>query len=191
MLPSKRSKALLGHATLCFLIPIVLGQTVSGRSQSSEPATSRTQQEDDIREAVLRSQMLEWIKGEDEGVKAAKSASDREIAEHFNFKTFYVSVDEKDPSEDFLTRFKDIPRSVKKLSESEIDKRYRLTVVDKKTHKPGIIFYVGKLEWKKSDSVEIKGGYHCDGLCAAGITFRLKLVKGTWIIEERRTNWIS
>ena len=124
-------------------------------------------------------------------MREAKDASERQIAGALNFKDFYISIDGMDPPDDFLARFKDIPRTVMKVSSSEIDEQYRLTVVNKQTHKPGIIFYVEKLHWKSSTDVEIEGGYHCDGLCAAGITFHLKLVKGKWKIKSERMNWIS
>jgi hypothetical protein len=66
-----------------------------------------------------------------------------------------------------------------------------MAVVDKQTGKPSIPFYVGRVQWKTEDSVEIKGGYHSDGPCAAGVTFSVKLRNGKWTIVSEEMNWIS
>ena len=54
-----------------------------------------------------------------------------------NFKIFFVSVGGGDPTDDFLVRFKDIPRIIKKVSESEIGKVQRMPVVDKSSGERG------------------------------------------------------
>jgi hypothetical protein len=75
-----------------------------------------------------------------QGRVRGKNQTEKEIAHYFNFRTFYIFVGKKDPSDDFLNRFADVPRNVKKRSEAEVSKEERMPVVDKKTHKRGIIF---------------------------------------------------
>ena len=113
-----------------------------GLAQDAADKPSRTEQEDEIREVVLRSQMLDWITSGEKSIREATDATEKQIAERLNFTVFYVSIDDNDPSDDFLNRLKDVPRTIKKVSASEIDRSHRLTVVDKETHTPGIIFYV-------------------------------------------------
>jgi hypothetical protein len=172
------------------LFPLVVVHTLGHQIRISG-AQARQQQEDDIREAVLRKQMLEWARGGDKGESEAKTKTEKGIAHYLNFRTLYVSVGKKDPSDDFLKRFADIPRIVKKRSEAVVSKEERMPVVDKKTHERGIIFYVDSIRWLSDVSVEVEGGYHCDGLCGAGITFRLGLADGKWVVKDERMKWIS
>jgi hypothetical protein len=148
----------------------------------------RAKQEEAIREIVLRTQMVDWASSHDQNVRNAKDANESKTAQDLNFRTFYVSVDKKDPSSEFLKRFTDIPRKIKKVSESTYN---HLDVIDKKTREFGIIFHVGKINWISSDTVDIEGGYQCGGRCAAGITYHLKLEKGHWVIQTRKLNSTS
>jgi hypothetical protein len=149
------------------------------------------QQEDDIREAVLRKQMLEWALEGDKGESDAKTKTEKEIAHNLNFRVFFISVGKMDPSSDFLNRFADIPRVVKPHSDAKITKEWRMPVIDKKTHEHGIIFYADSIKWLSRTSVEVEGGYHCDGLCGAGITFDVHFEKGKWAVKGERMKWIS
>jgi hypothetical protein len=90
-----------------------------------------------------------------------------------------------------MLKLANVPRVLKPVSESEIAKAVRMPVVDKKTHERGIIFYVDKIHWNLDSSVKVDGGYHCNGLCAAGVTFSVKRVDGSWIIKKSAMNWIS
>jgi len=180
-------------SAMAALILIALGAlpaTVSA-PQDAKNASERALAEDDIREVVLRKEMLEWAQGGDKDEAEAKSESDKAVAQHLNFKVFFVAVDGKDPDDQFLKRFANIPRIIKKQSESEINKKTRLAVVDKKTHQFGIIFYADKVHWENDSSVEIDGGYHCDGLCGAGITYVVSRENGKWVVKSERMNWIS
>jgi len=158
--------------------------------QTSDSGT-RSKQEDDIREAVLRKQMLEWFRGGDKSESEAKTKTEREVARYLNFKIFFVSVGKKDPSDDFLKRFADFPRVVKRRSEAEISKQERMPVVDRKTRERGIIFYIDSIRWLNDTSVEVEGGYHCDGLCGAGITFKVGFANGKWVVKSEAMKWIS
>lgn len=159
--------------------------------QKTEEAPDRTAAEDDIREAVLKKEMKEWTESGDKNEAEAKDSSDKSIAAHLNFKIFFVSISSRDPTDEFLRRFSDIPRTIKKKSDSEINKKSRLAVVDRKTRRFGIIFYTDKLYWLSDSRVEMEGGYHCDGLCAANVTYVVNRENGKWIVKSERMNWIS
>lgn len=146
--------------------------------------------EDDIREAVLRYQMEGWTTNADAGEREATDKTDKEIAARLNFHVFFISINEKDPSDSFMERFKDFHRTVKKASFSKVE-GWRNTVVDKSTGEAGIIFNADKVLWRGPDSVEVEGGYFCDGLCASGETFKLRRKHGKWIVTGTKMHWIS
>ena len=72
-----------------------------------------------------------------------------------------------------------------------MDKKNGLARIDKKTGRPAIKVFVGKIGWLNEQSVEVGGGYHCGGLCAAGITYELKRKDGKWAILSEEMRWIS
>ena len=78
--------------------------------------------EQSIYAAVIRYQMENWVKGEEKSAAEAKTHSERSVAEGLNFKIFFVSLNGKDPSDEFINRFRDIPRSIRKVSSTEHSK---------------------------------------------------------------------
>jgi hypothetical protein len=179
--------ALLIAALSCVLSLIGSGSPFNQRASQD----MRRAAEDDIREVVLRGQMEDWAKSGDKSEVDAKDQTEREVAAALNFKVFFVSINEKDPTDEFLKRFQNIPRTVKKVSESEISKKMRMPVVDKKTGELGIIFSADAIRWLNDHHVKAEAGYHCNGLCGAGYTVDLQLEKGQWRIKKERMNWIS
>lgn len=161
-----------------------------GFSQNSPAVTGKSADEQEIYALVIRSQMQDWIRSGDDGEAEAKSKSDKAIATSLNFRIFFISINHKDPSDDFMNRFRDIPRTMKKISSAQPDKGPH-TPVDKSTQKAGIIFSVDSILWSDQDSAEVQGGYYCGGLCAAGITFSVRREDGKWVIKSSKMNWIS
>ena len=129
--------------------------------------TSRFAAEDAIRESVIRYQMKD-----------------------FKSDIFFVDINGKDPSDDFMKRLSDMPGIVKKASASAFNKENML-VVDKETGKQGTIFKAGSIRWLSPDAVTVDGGYYCGGLCAAGIVFRLRRKHGKWVVTGSKMIWIS
>lgn len=166
------------------------GPVFAFRQQLATQA-SKSAEEEEIRAVVLRAQMMDWAKGGDKSEAEAKDKSDKEIAKQLNFKTFFISVEGKDPSAGLMLKLADVPRVLKPASACEIAKVVKMPVVDKKTRKRGIIFSVDKIRWSTENSVKVDGGYHCDGLCGAGITFSLERVNSKWTITKSAMNWIS
>src|SRR5262245_46089903 len=117
-------------------------------AQALKDSKLRATAEDDIREVILKRQMMEWATSGDKNEKEAKTKTDRDIAHRLNFQIFFVEVEKKDPSEAFLKRFSEVPRIVKGVSESTVGKQWRMAVIDKRTGQPGIRFYVDKVVWK-------------------------------------------
>jgi hypothetical protein len=170
---------------------ILLLGALQAISQQSPGAALHAATEDDIRETVLRHQMEDWIQELNKAEADAKEKSEKEIAHDLNFKFFFVEINGKDPSDDFMKRFQGIPRIVRKSSSAEIAKVMRMPVVDKETQERGIIFSADEIRWLGKNHVKVDGGYHCDGLCGAGYTFDLRLENGKWNLKKQRMNWVS
>jgi hypothetical protein len=154
-----------------FVITAVVSSFVflTAASPIAAKKLSKPQPEDDIREAVLRYQMNGWT----------------------YYHVFFIGIDKRDPSDDFMRRFEKYRVAVKKLSDSEFDEKTGNAVVDKTTHEKGIQFYVGKMEWRGPNFVEVEGGYFCNGLCAAAVTFKVQRKNGIWTVESSKVNAIS
>ena len=66
-----------------------------------------------------------------------------------------------------------------------------MAVIDKSTHQFGIIFWADSIHWLAQDSAEVEGGYRCNGLCGAGITFVVKRENNKWVVKSKKAKWIS
>jgi hypothetical protein len=159
------------------------------RSQSS--GVDRAKREDDIREAVFRYQMEGWAQEGDKSQQETKDERDKAIAEHLNSRKYVLSINGKDPSDEFMKRFQGILLPVKKVSEVEMNSKESMSVTDKETHKPAIVFSADQVHWLNDNSVEVDGGYHCGLLCAGGFVFKVHLTRGKWVVKRGRMKWIS
>jgi hypothetical protein len=183
---SGRFLALTLHMTMIVTLTVGFSEALA---QNPPNGPARAAQEDAIREAVLRYQMEGWARDGDKSEAEAQDANDKAIAKRLNARVYYLSVNRKDPSEELLKRFRDFPRTIKKVSESTHTKR--LWVADKKTKQPGIIFSADEIHWITDDQVEVDGGYYCGGLCAAGDVFTVNFDHGTWKVTKAVMKWIS
>jgi hypothetical protein len=161
------------------------------KAQGTADAARHAAQENDIREAVIRYQMEEWAREGDKHEEDAKDKRDQAIAKQLNSRVFFVSIKGKDPSDEFLKRFQSVPRIVKKRSQAKMNSPKMEWVTDKDTHQPGIILSADEIRWTKENEVEVEGGYHCGGLCAARDVFTVRLGNGRWKVIQARMKWIS
>jgi hypothetical protein len=146
-----------------FLVTLlVLALVPFGRSQQVNSAES----EDDIREALLN-----YIF--EHGAPQQKPYT----------KAFFISIDKKDPDDNFMARFKGHTPIVKKASEAVVGGDMG-GVSDKKTRDPGILFSVSNIKWIGNDSVEVDGGYYVAWLFAGGCTYRLVQKQSKWTVAE-------
>lgn len=159
--------------------------------QNRDPVHDRIAEEESIREAVIRKQMEDWITHSDDSEAKAKDDIEKSVAKLFNFRVFFVSINNQDPSNSLVKRLQDIHRIVKKVSASEISKTQRTPVIDRVTGQRGIIFAADKIRWLKDDAAQVEGGYYCDGLCAAGIVFEVGREGGRWVVKNKKLQWIS
>jgi hypothetical protein len=163
----------------------------AAKTQGRPDAVTRAASEEDIRKAVLRYQMEDWIRTIDKDEAEAKNQADKEAAQHYNFRIFLVEISGKDPTEDLMKRFAGIPRIVRRACNSETRKTVGMQVVDRESQERGIIFRADDIRWLGKNHVKIEDGYHYDGLCGAGYTFDMRFERGKWMVRRARMKWIS
>lgn len=178
----RSARMLLLGAALAFAIA-----TTNQSNGKNSTHLARHAQEDDIRETVIRYQMDEWVRDGDKNEQDAKDPKDKEIAKQLNSQIFFVSVNGKDPTDEFLKRLQSVPRVIKKQSRAQ----QKHEVTDKDTHTKGIIFRVDKIRWTSDTEVEVEGGYDCGSLGAVGNLFTLRNEGGKWKVGHVRTKWNS
>jgi hypothetical protein len=183
----KKMKANRKRNGVCLLALAVLLSTAFCRGPAPD---TKLADEQDIYATVIRYQMEERVKEGETSIAQANKEDAKLIAERLNSQIFFVSLGGKDPSDDFINRFHDIPRTIEKASNEEPN-RGPHTPVDKLTRRHGIIFSAETIRWLGKDSAEVKGGYYCGGLCAAGIIFHVAREDGKWIVKDSHMNWIS
>jgi hypothetical protein len=129
---------------------------------SRSPA-DRSIQEDDIRESVFRYRL-----------------------EHTNGNgPFFLSIDDKDPSDAFIARFATLNKTVKKASQPYFKKEPSPGWLRDRTNgEKAVAFSVRPISWISLDQVEVRGGMYCGGLCADWGTYRLKRKNGLWTVED-------
>ncbi len=134
---------------------------------------TRLREEDDVREAVFRYQFERNSSGQQ------KRAG-----------VYCLSIGENaDPSDEFIKRFANHSPPVRKISACTVGPFDG--VVDKLTHKLGLVFRVSSIKWISGYEVEATGGYYEAGLSASGNTFTVSKRLGKWKVTKDKMNWIS
>jgi hypothetical protein len=134
---------------------------------------ARLHAEEDIREAVFRYQFEHNASGQQ------KRAS-----------VYCLSIRENtDPSDELIERFAVSDPPVRKISECSVSPFGG--VVDQRTHKLGLVFRVGSIQWISATEVEAGGGYYEAGLSASGNTYSVKKRLFKWRVAADKMNWIS
>jgi hypothetical protein len=140
-------------------------------SQNTTHRLTKADQEDEIREAVIRYLAAGW------------SEPDR---------VFFISIAGKDPSDQFLQQLKGFTNLIKKVSESkdvQEENSFFSHVRDKETDKPGVVFSVGRINWLTGSTAEVEGSYRCGGLCGGGSKYRVKRTGKKWVVTPGKTQW--
>lgn len=105
-----------------------------------------------------------------------------------SYEVHFLSVDDADPDEELLDRFKDHDLNVKAVSESEVASSESDPcphVIDKETGLKGIIHNIGEIQWRSETEVEVSGGYLVACLGAAWGSYFLEIDNsGKWLVTE-------
>lgn len=101
----------------------------------------------------------------------------------------YLSLDGKDPSNEFMARFTNLNSGVKRLSEAE---QYPLRgYVDRSTGERGVMLSVLSVKWSFWDRVQVAGGLHYGSLGGSGGIYEVVKSRGHWKVESYRKQWVS
>jgi len=95
--------------------------------------------------------------------------------------TLFLSINGKDPSDEFMRRFSRISRSLKKVSGSHYSAGFLL---DRSTNKIGVELFINNLTWTWPNTADVRGGRYCGGRCLDSGIYRLRKQNGRWAVEE-------
>lgn len=174
---------------LSALLLIAVMGPAAAVAQDGGTVSSGTIQEDDIRAAVVRYQILKWFQHIEKDEREAKNDEDRAEAEWYDFHVVFVSINDGDPTDVLLAQLGDIQRVLKKRSEASID--FFRGARDKATDERGVIFNAGKIRPKGTNRAVVEGGYYCGSLCGSGEIFTVRRKNGAWVVVGSKLKWIS
>ena len=168
-------KMFLISTAACFFIFLtttavcIKAQVKNNSSITTQIVGSKTEQEDDIREAVFRHQF-------------AHNAS----AIQQKAKAYYLAlgslINKRDPSSEFMQRFKGHKPSVERVSLAE--ERYGRI-------RDGLIFYIVEIRWINENEVEVSGGYYEGNMSSSGNKYQVVRKNGKWAVKKDAMKWIS
>jgi hypothetical protein len=143
-----------------------------------KPLISESVYDDDVLEAVFRHQFghdasgLQW-----------------------RARVFFLSVYDRDPSNNLMDRFEGHEPPVKRVSECEISGKApgssAIHVVDSKTGEPGLICRVERIRWVSDTEAEVTGGYYAGGKAGSGYLYRVVREGEEWVVKKDTLQWVS
>jgi hypothetical protein len=168
-------KMFLISAAACFFIFLtttadcIKAQVKNNSSITTQMVGSKTEEEDDIRESVFRHQF------------GHNASGIRQKA-----KTYYLAlgslINKRDPSSQFMQRFKGHKPSVEGASLAE--QRYGRI-------RDGLIFYIEEIRWINENEVEVSGGYYEGNMSSSGNKYQVVRKNGKWAVKKDTRIWIS
>ena len=132
----------------------------------------RGAEEEEIRESIVRYQIAHWYTN----VEA---------------EVFFVSVEDADPSPEFLHRFFGMPRGVEGGSRADTPKGSQRWVLEKSTRKHGALLFLSAIQWHSTDLVKVDGGFYCGVTCAATGEYRVQRKSEHWTVTNFDVSLIS
>jgi hypothetical protein len=151
---------------------------------AAEPP-SRKAAEDDIREVVLRYLLNYGIRHTDNPPQQPPSPGTPPPTERRRYKVLFVSVEQKDPSEKFLRRFRDLSVPLKRGSLAQ-DPGPRATYrtpsgwKDRETGALGLRYSLGRILWRGEDKAEIPASWNSGTKSGMVATF---------VVERKEKRW--
>ena len=149
--------------------PAAPAQTAS----PSSPAGVTQQDEDSLREAVLR----HMFKTNASGMQQTA-------------KVFCIHLEKGvTPSAAFLARFS--ANRIRVVDAAGCDEDASRGVVERATGAHGLAFRIDLIAWTDRDHATVNGGYYEAGLSASGNVYTLERKNGAWSVTKDEMQWIS
>jgi hypothetical protein len=133
---------------------------------------SRSVYDDDVLEAVFRYQFSH----DSSGLQGRA-------------RVFFLSVYDKDPSNNLMDRFQGHHPPVRRVSDCELSAEARgssaIWVVDSNTGEPGLIYHVERITWLSDTEAQVTGGHYAGGL------YRVVREGEEWVVKEATPQSVS
>ena len=153
--------------------------------------TGRLDQEDDIREVVLRHLLSNneyAARGERfDGYYLSFGLRERPKKTVDPLDVFRERL--TDPSDAFMKRFVDHKATVHKASFCRVGAMGG--VLDRRTGKPGLLLSVTTITWLSDTEAKVSADYYRANLASAGFTYWVKKEGRKWKVAEQKMDWIS
>ena len=154
-------------------------------AQSIGNAATRSAQEEDIREAVIRYQIGQSSRKDPKYVDP--DYAKQKGAVHSSLTVCFISINGRDPSDEFLKRFRDVPMAVKKFSRA----KEHFVIFDRKTHEEGIILDISGIRWQSDSLVQVDSKLRTCSSCSWGRTYTVRFENGKWVVASSKLTWMS
>ena len=92
-------------------------------------------------------------------------------------KPFYLTIGGKDPTEEFMLRFRDSSRPILRGSEFKVG--------------TGTLFHIQTITWLDTDTAEVYGGHYVGDLSASWHVYHVSRRNGTWVVDKDEIKVIS
>ncbi len=151
-------------------------------------ARTKSQDEDDIREAILRTQFA-YVAG-----NVASRAFPMSQYYCLGFETTRQSASNlQDPPQSLLDRFKGNNPPVVKASECVMtqDKGDLNKVVLKSSSEPAMFWGIGRINWLSDNKAELEISYLRAFMDVGGTVFQLERENGSWKVTGSTLTWIA
>ena len=106
-----------------------------------------------------------------------------------NATVYFLSINAKDPDDDFMKRFSGNTQPVKKASRAGHNSG--TVVMDPETGNTGLIFEIHKVTVIDGTHARVDGGYYEAGDSSSGNLYDLEKKDGNWIVVKDVMEWIS
>jgi uncharacterized protein (TIGR02996 family) len=122
--------------------------------------------EDDVREAVFRSELDPvWLA-----------------------RTRFLQIERgQDPSPYLLSRFLDLPISVKPVSVAQTDEGPAGGLIDPASKEIGLLHRIDAVSWIERDRCDVEGCAYWDSRAAYGTVYQVELRGGRWVVVDVRS----
>lgn len=164
------------------MLSVVVAFSSALSMQSVGNAATRTAQEQDIREAVIRYQIGQWSRRDPKNKSVDKDYAKQKDADRSNLAVCFISINGRDPSDEFLKRFRDLPMAVKKFSRAN----EHFVISDGKTHEEGIILAISEIRWQSDSLVQVDGRFRTCSSCSWSQTYTIRLENGKWVVASSK-----
>jgi hypothetical protein len=162
------------HLRSCFVLSVLILSACAHLEPAkvSKSPVVIPKKDADVYEAVFRHQFS----------RNASGAQQRAV-------TYFIEIQDADPSSAFIARFSDVDHKVKVASKAYYGRG--ASVTDRSNHSQALLFRVDGIKWLDSNTAEVTGGYYEGDLSSSGNIYRVQRTRSGWKVTNDVMEWIS